>query len=688
MSWAHYILQVNIYLVVFYGFYKLLLDKETYFILNRIYLVSAGMLSLAIPFLRFEWFTKQPVAQTVYIGVDQLNQFVTQVAIARESESSFNLGNVIVMLYLLGVVFFTARLIYQLVSIQIIFKRSLFERSLFEPSLFKGSLLKGSLKNEVKGSAFSFFNKKIVDQELPQLQTIQRHEEIHSRQLHTLDVLFFEVLGIITWFNPITYLYKLTVKNIHEYLADEEAAKFQGDKEQYALLLLSSAFGIAPSTLTNSFFTKSLVKKRIKMLYKERSTKTAILKYGLFVPLFATTLVMSSATIRNNENIQAMAGEIPLDRPLTLVKDAVIEVVQQTIPVAVKEIKNPDIKTDVRQTEVKGNPDADLTGFYSFLQSNIKYPDEAFTASVQGNSQIKFSIKDGDIEGLGIVAKSLGSDCDTEVIRTILSYKNFESLNDGDYSMLVSFRLDGVNTPIQNEAAIELKGYKTLNPINIIAFKKSANQEDERVYEFVSLETQPSFPGGVTKFYEYLKNTVKYPIMAQEANIQGKVYLSFVVERDGALTDIKVDRRLGGGTDEEAVRVLKKSPKWIPGIQNGRTVRVKYNIPISFSLSSGEKKLPGTSQASAKQNAVKTAYMGTNLTLLKRAQYVKNPPVYVINGEKKNEAALSMLSDKEIESINVLQEKSAVALYGDEGKNGAILIVTRLGTIKRSSENN
>ncbi|TDQ09799.1 energy transducer TonB [Pedobacter metabolipauper] len=114
--------------------------------------------------------------------------------------------------------------------------------------------------------------------------------------------------------------------------------------------------------------------------------------------------------------------------------------------------------------------------------------------------------------------------------------------------------------------------------------KQAAVVEDTKVYDFVSLESQPSFPGGIEKFYTFLKNTVKYPAMAQEANIQGKVYLSFVVEKDGSLTDIKVDRKLGGGTDEEAVRVLKRSPKWIPGIQNGKKVRVKFNIPISFSL--------------------------------------------------------------------------------------------------------
>ena len=101
---------------------------------------------------------------------------------------------------------------------------------------------------------------------------------------------------------------------------------------------------------------------------------------------------------------------------------------------------------------------------------------------------------------------------------------------------------------------------------------------------FEALEVQPDFPGGMKKFYAYLQKTVKYPEAAQEIGLQGKVFLSFIIEKNGELTDIKVDRKLGGGTDEEAMRVLKASPRWIPGIQNGKAVRVKYNIPISFNI--------------------------------------------------------------------------------------------------------
>jgi protein TonB len=114
--------------------------------------------------------------------------------------------------------------------------------------------------------------------------------------------------------------------------------------------------------------------------------------------------------------------------------------------------------------------------------------------------------------------------------------------------------------------------------------KQAAVVEDNNEYKTITLEVQPSFPGGINKFYEYLRKTVRYPAMAQEQGIQGKAFMSFVIERNGDLTDISVANRIGGGIDEEAVRVLKASPAWLPGIQNGKPVRVRFNIPISFSL--------------------------------------------------------------------------------------------------------
>jgi len=109
-----------------------------------------------------------------------------------------------------------------------------------------------------------------------------------------------------------------------------------------------------------------------------------------------------------------------------------------------------------------------------------------------------------------------------------------------------------------------------------------AQNNNDKTYSFVSLENPPKFPGGMVNFYKFLAQHIKYPEQAKKANIAGKVIVSFVIEKDGAVSNVKTQRGLGYGTDEEAERVLKLSPNWIAGTQNGQPVRVKYNIPIQF----------------------------------------------------------------------------------------------------------
>ena len=111
--------------------------------------------------------------------------------------------------------------------------------------------------------------------------------------------------------------------------------------------------------------------------------------------------------------------------------------------------------------------------------------------------------------------------------------------------------------------------------------------EDEDIQEeevFLSVEENPEFPGGPAKLLEYVQKNLKYPMMARESDIQGKVFVGFVVEKDGSISNVKVLRGIGGGCDEEAVRVVQSLPKFKPGKQRGNTVRVAYTLPIVFKL--------------------------------------------------------------------------------------------------------
>ncbi|WP_231458922.1 MULTISPECIES: M56 family metallopeptidase [unclassified Pedobacter] len=632
MSFAHYLLQVNLYLIVFYGFYKLLLDKETYFTLNRIYLVAAGLLSLCIPFIRLEWLTTQKAAQNVYATV-KWDTILEQATVVSEAQNGFNWANLLVSIYCAGILFFLCRLVINLLFV------------------------KKLIQTAKAGSAFSFFSKKVIDISLPNSDIIDSHEEAHVKQWHSFDILFFEVIGILTWLNPIIYLYKKSIRNIHEFLADEHAASYQGDKAEYAMLILSKSFGINQSALTSNFFEKSLVKKRIYMLHKERSKKTAVLKYGIFIPLFATAILFSSATIRKNENLISLAAEIPFDKPIAFVEDIVIKPIKISAP--------EKAKTVAKHASVSNN----WEDFYKFLAEHIKYPNNAQEKSIEGTTHIMFTVKNGKITDLGS-KQDLGEGCDEEVMKNILAYKNFKAVKDGNYAFKVAFSLGESQSGNEDLSNQKIDGYKEISPLQIIGYVRNNEEVIERrdkVYDFVSIEKQPEYHGGIKNFYDYLSKNIKYPEDARENNIQGKVFLSFTVEKNGKLTDIQIVKGLNESTNHEAIRVLDESPNWTPGIQNGKPVRVKYNLYINFTLDN-----------SAKTKSTQVVDNG-NLSI-KGIQNLSeaNSPLVVLDGVTQGKDALKYIRTENIESVSVLKDQAATTLYGNKGVNGVILITTKL----------
>ncbi|HEY6162242.1 MAG TPA: TonB family protein, partial [Bacteroidia bacterium] len=114
--------------------------------------------------------------------------------------------------------------------------------------------------------------------------------------------------------------------------------------------------------------------------------------------------------------------------------------------------------------------------------------------------------------------------------------------------------------------------------------------DDNQVYNNAELGEQAEFPGGMTELFKFLQKNIHYPEFERQEHISGKSILTFVVEKDGSISDVQVVKGVPGGPgcDKEAVRVVKIMPKWNPGKQNGHPVRVKYALPVKFSLSGGE----------------------------------------------------------------------------------------------------
>lgn len=115
-----------------------------------------------------------------------------------------------------------------------------------------------------------------------------------------------------------------------------------------------------------------------------------------------------------------------------------------------------------------------------------------------------------------------------------------------------------------------------------VVVDEKPKEEETKVFDVV--EQMPSFPGGDAELMKYLSSHIKYPVVAEENGIQGRVIATFVVERDGSISDVKVFKSVDPSLDKEAIRVLKSMPKWIPGRQNGSAVRVKYTVPVTFRL--------------------------------------------------------------------------------------------------------
>lgn len=117
-----------------------------------------------------------------------------------------------------------------------------------------------------------------------------------------------------------------------------------------------------------------------------------------------------------------------------------------------------------------------------------------------------------------------------------------------------------------------------------VAFEPKAKPQNDHIVDMAMVEQKPSFPGGDAALYKWLGNQIMYPSDASEAGIQGKVIVSFVIEKDGSISNARVLRSKHPSLDAEALRVVKKMPRWTPGRNNGQTVRVKYNLPVTFKL--------------------------------------------------------------------------------------------------------
>lgn len=573
MSWWHYLLLVNFYLLLFFAFYALLLRRETFFQLNRIYLVAASLLSFAIPLIQADWvkdlFITKQVQNTLYGGGVELMTYNF-----RQAEQSVTIGHLLSLVYITVTLFLTLRLLWQLI------------------------VLKKQIEKPSPSAAYSFFKKISLGKDVAHNHAIARHEQVHATQWHSVDVMIIETVMIINWFNPVVYLYRFAIKYIHEYIADMQVISSGTDKADYALLLLSQTFHVPAHKLANPFYNHSMLKKRIMMLQKSKSQRIMLFKYCLSAPLFVLMMILSSATVNNSTAVNNIhdgvkeALSAPVDNIANVIEHAEIpadeiKVEFPTPAVYSKDAQqyyytpynHPSYGTETEDilgenkvfVSVEQAPQfpGGVSAFGKFLESNIKYPSQSRENNIQGKAFISFIVEaDGSLSDIHAV-RGPSEDIKAEAVRVLTGSPKWEP-------------------GVQNGHAVRTQ-YTV--PINFTLgddedMAPSANDLDNKI--FSTVESYPVFPGGMGAFTRFLSKNLHYPNEMRTRGLQGKVFVTFVVGTDGQLSDIRAVRGPSEEFKEEAVKVLSNSPKWIPGFQNGRKVKVQYTVPINFTLTFDE----------------------------------------------------------------------------------------------------
>jgi TonB family protein len=478
---------------------------------------------------------------------------------------------------------------------------------------------------------FSFFRYLVLNPADETNVPVWLHERTHIRQWHSADVLLAEVMYALFWPNPALWGYKRAIRQVHEFLADRHATdQTPTGRDQYARLLVSYAFALPADALTHTFSTNQ--------------------------PNFPT-LKQRIQMLYQTKTPRWAAWKYALVLPLSLGLLSLTTPPAPTYPnVTVANVPDQKVLVEGRVIDHLGKP---MPG------ANIVVKNGTLGTTTDANGWFRINVPAGTVLVVSFVG--FGSE---EMAVTTKKVKQ----------MVMAFRLrpvavDGSKMPIAD-----------LPPTP----PPPPGEDNDEVFNVV--ERNPMYPGGEKAMFAFLGNTIRYPKEAVRRKVQGKVFINFVVERDGSLSRFKVLKGIGAGCDQEAVRVMKQMPKWIPGKQNGQPVAVLYNLPIAFQLEEDKKvgartqpepapaetgaamlpEVPGTLRERLDQqnsNPVSIRVQGID--------YADREPLYIIDGLEYDKKKLDHLDPNTIASINILKGSSAFTTYGEKGKDGVIIIKTK-----------
>ena len=543
-----YDLKVAVLIAVFYFCYRLLMERETMHRLNRIVLLSSILLSLVLPLCVITLHKTIEVAPMRVVDHPEL--VITELGSVSSEESTIQSLETNRMDF--------AEKLFQPSVIFAIFTIGLLCRLLYIAKSYRQ--LRRMIKDSEQHSLEDGVTMAVVDLPVAPFSwmhtivlsridyeecnpSILAHERGHIRLHHSWDIVFVEVLTALQWFNPVVWLLRRDLRTIHEYEADASVLSSGSDVSQYIQLLMRKAMGTKACTLANGI-NNSTIKKRINMMLVNKSPRRNSLKLLALLPIVGITLALNAETVTD--------VVYKNDEP------------QKQVPVK-KGKRNATIKTGSNQginvIEIV-EPKSD---------DELKVYDTTLEESEPNMAVLILNTKKKGEEPLLIVDKKIAT---IEQVRA-----------------LPRDAVASVGT-MREEAAISSYGEKAKYGALIITTvkhqKEIYNEQISQPDVFDKVDEAPQFPGGMAGMMQYLSSNIRYPEDAREAGTQGRVIVSFIVEKDGSISNAKVAKPTYSSLDEEALRVVSAMPNWMPGKQNGQAVRVKYSVPVSFRLGNKE----------------------------------------------------------------------------------------------------
>ncbi len=642
-----YILKSAVCLAGFYLFYRLLLSKETFHRFNRMALLGVLVLSALVPLMEVTVSHPLEIQQSLLTLEEML--LVAEVGsgeIMMESAPDvFPWRELLLMLYLAGIIFFMARHLWSLRKMYRLINRCSKE------VLPDGTVL--LTHTDKKVAPFSWMKYIVICKEDLQENgdAILTHEYAHAKNGHSWDLLLAELCIFLQWFNPAAWLLKQELQNIHEYEADEWVISQGIDAKKYQLLLIKKAVGARLYSIANSFNHSSL-KKRITMMIKKKSNPWARMKYLYVLPLAAVAVAAFARPEVSNH-------------------------LEEISSVKVNDLASIMKTDEVKSVENSSDEKFKLSG--QVMDYQTKKPVNGASVIVRGTTygtlsdadgKFELQVKKGDVlmvSYIGLQTQSLSVKDDAKLV--VWMKEDVQSMEE---MVVVGMASDGVGAPSTNHPDKK-----------VVAVAEVPNgKESPEDQIFTVVEEMPQFPGGMGEAMKFLAQNIKYPSVAQEAKIEGRVIVQFLVGKDGSVSDIKTVRSVSPELDAEAIRVVSLMPKWIPGKQRGKAVAVKYTMPIMFRLQNKESKQEAFQQINLKVDEdANQANVDVAKNYLRTRGDENSSLVYVVVVDGKEVGvgaqALQKVPVETIEHMEVLSAKNAMAKYGEKSKDGAFEIKTR-----------